>query len=263
MKQPKARPKVYLAFPGYSPEANMEAMHAVEKDVTRGQHFDIRGRTSQKSLLANNFNRHYVRALNDPTCTHYAQLHTDLAPQAFWLDILWKEKIAARADYIAAVVPLKGDTGTTSTAIGIPDSFWYRRRLTLKEIWRLPETFSIEDVVAAGLAPAGTHLLANSGCILCDLLKPWNRETHPVRSGGPGPALKVFWTIADCIFQHPDGRFEAAVVPEDWMFSRMLAENGAKVVCTRKVVVKHWGWKAFDNASPWGQETDETPPDDD
>jgi hypothetical protein len=157
------------------------------------------------------------------------------------------------ADLFSVVVPIKGRHGLTSTAIGDPANPWRPiRRLTLREVFRLPETFSIHDCIAAGFAAPGQQLWVNTGCSLAYLRRDW---ATAVDSHG---YLRVFFTIQDRI--HWDGnagRVETA--PEDWNYSRMIANEGGRVFATRKVKLCHAsGEEFYPNDHPWGDwETDE------
>jgi hypothetical protein len=61
------------------------------------------------------------------------------------------------------------------------------------------------------------------------------------------------------IIQHPDGRFEAVCMSEDWLMSREANARGAKLLATREIKVTHWGQAEFPNSQAWGsRERDET-----
>jgi len=202
------------------------------------------------SLLGLQFNTLWCRARNfarrDPRVAYFCMLHADIEPLApFWLDVLIEELEKHDADMISAVVPIKGHEGLTSTAISDPADPWLpRRRLTMREVFRLPETFSEDDVRAVlGAEEVGPGcLLANTGCMVLRLDRPW--------------ADQVLFTIRDRIVQLPDGDFTCEVEPEDWRLSRTLAEAGCRVLATRKVPVHHHGHGTFTSEEPWGDEDD-------
>jgi len=243
-------PTVFIAMPVYDGTAQTGAVAAMFATATDGRRFKAAGMSRARSLLAKNMNNHYVAALNARAqgVTRFAMLHGDTVPQPGWLDILWDEMEATGADLVSAVSPLKDVRGLTSTAVGVPDILWApRRRLSMHEIYeKLPETFGIEDLVKAKLAEPGDELLANTGCCLVDIRRPWV-DRRNARGG-----LRVFFTITDAIFPLPDGTYKEAVASEDWNFSRFLAAEGGRVVATRKVKLRHYGALAFDNFGPWG-----------
>ena len=193
----------------------------------------------QASLLCHNFNRLWCEALNlrvQPNVprrpTHFAMLHADLAPDPGWLDVLYDELERTGADVISVVNAIKDHRGLTST--GLMNRTTGRiRRLTMSEIMRFPETFD-----AAGCGHPDKILAVNTGCWLARLDRPWVDDF-------PG------FTILDGVQRIGEQRI-AAVLSEDWHASRWWADNGVKVVATRKVVTAHYGGFAFRNDSAWG-----------
>lgn len=190
------------------------------------------------SLLAHNHNLLWCGALNGFAAgelTHFACQHSDVEPEAGWLDVLLAELDATGLDVLGVPVPLKDERGLTSTAVARADGDPWRvqRRLTLTEIHTLPETFTSDDV--------GGPLLLNTGLWVAKLGE-WSQ--------------RCWFTINDGIAQDPQGVWTALVEPEDWFFSRRLHELGVKVGCTRKVKLAHRGPVPFTNARPWGQATD-------
>ena len=173
-------------------------------------------------------------------------LHADVEPQMpFWLDVLLHELENNKADMVSAVVPIKTRQGLTSTAIG--DSFdpWCPvRRLTMKEVFELPETFSAADVRTllgpdkVGFGP----LLVNTGCFVLRLDQEWSE--------------RVFFTIRDRLVKLPDGTIAPEVEPEDWHLSRLLDRSGCRVLATRKVPLWHHGTSQYSNDEAWGDESD-------
>lgn len=188
------------------------------------------------SLLAHAFNCLWCVALNmraDKGITHFAMQHADLAPEVHWVNRLLEEMNATGADLVSAVVPIKSTHGVTSTAICSGDPYEVERRLTMREVMKLPATFDAESVGYPDRA-----LLVNSGCFLVDFTKPW--------------VEKVRFQISNEIRRGPDGSFQPRVNPEDWDFSRQVHRFGGKVVATRKVKIDHYGRHGFGNHSAWG-----------
>jgi hypothetical protein len=195
---------------------------------------------STNSILPENFNSHLCAAVNmdDPKCTHFAMLHGDIEPQPGWLDILFDELWASKADVVSAVVPFKSMKGLTSTAIGerLPNGRPKHTKLTMADVAKLPETFGIEDTPWPD-----KQLWVNSGCMLFSIESPWVKEF--LRSGGFGFETWV---------EEHEGRFISQAFSEDWRMSAWCAENGVKCVATRKVQLNHWGCHAFGNVGSWG-----------
>ena len=200
------------------------------------------------SNLAMGFNRALCFALNlkaKGLCTHFAMLHADIQPDPFWLDTLWDEMQATNAHWIAAASPIKDCHGTTSTAIGHQDCWNPWARITMHELHELPETFSIDDL-GDQAAQLGYHLLLNTGCMLIDL-----RPEYWDRVGDRGELAPHFDIRNRIVFVPGDG-WQAQTETEDWMLSRILHGFGARLFCTRKVKVKHYGQLPFSSAMPWG-----------
>jgi hypothetical protein len=178
--------------------------------------------------------------------THFAMLHDDIIPDEGWLDILMDGLIAMDADLCAAVVPIKDFFGLTSTAIDDPTDLHHpygvERRITMAELDALPDIFT-----AADCGYPDRFLLANTGCWVCRLDQPWNRETDE------RGYLKAFFTIKDNIWKQDNGRWVNGVAPEDWNFSRALGAMGAKVVCTKRILLEHYGKIGYNSKdTSWG-----------
>jgi hypothetical protein len=189
------------------------------------------------SLLDHCFNRIWAKALDmrdQLDCTDLAIIHSDIGTDPGWLDILHKER--GDADMCSAVVPIKNSCGLTSTALNTGD-LWLPRRLVMKEVMAMPETFASEDV--------GYPLLLNTGLCVINLTRPW--------------ADQVCFDSLKRIVKKQDGTRVAQCVSEDWFFSNALNELGCKLVATRKVTVAHHGEREFTNNHPWGLwKTDDT-----
>lgn len=224
--------KIYLGIPTYNRLVEAKAFESI---FFAGKQGVAHYKCESLSLLAYSFNRLYCYALNmrkSHGITHFLLLHADIVPvdPQTWVNTLKEEMLAHDADILSAVVPLKGPTGVTSTAIdkACEENPWAVRRYTMKEVMELPETFT---------DPA---LLVNSGCMLIDITKDW--------------ADKLYFTINDKITQKPDGTFMAHVESEDWGFSRQARKLGAKLYATRKIELSHVGSNDFMNNSGWGSE---------
>lgn len=209
--------------------------------------------------------------------THVAMLHNDVCPEAGWLDVMMEELLRSGADLLSAVIPIKDTLGLSSTAIDSDHNpFEVRRRLTMTEVYRLPETFGIEDVPGYGDRPWGDkrgearnrlngrcdelhrerqpyRLLVNTGCFIMDCTKPWFREENA------DGTLVLTMTSPDRICRRKSGQWEAQHSPSDWRFSRDVARLGGKVMATRKLKLLHIGLLPYTNQTPWGEwETDQS-----
>lgn len=191
----------------------------------------------QGSLLASNFNRLWCHALNKVhrggRVDYFAMLHDDIGAPDWWLDTLIDELEARDLDVLGVVVPIKDINGLTSIALEHPDRNPWRPlcRLTMHEIFQLPETFTSEDV--------GHPILLNTGCWVCRFDPEWARKVH--------------FTINDrIVFDTVNNVYRPEVEPEDWFFGRLCHELGLKIGATRKVHVSHRGEVDFHNTHAWG-----------
>lgn len=227
-----ARPKVVVAMPHYGPmePAVAKAFYLNSSRACQVAHADCTA-----SLLANSFNNLWLTALNmrEQGFQYFAMLHADILPGNGWVDTLHAELSRLNADIVSAVVPIKDGRGVTSTAIDDPADPWEPlKRLTMREVMQLPETFTAED---AGFP--GHRLLLNTGCWIADMTRDW--------------AEHVKFTIRDRILRE-GGTVKAQTIPEDWSFSRQVQDQGGKVFATRKVELAHIGKAYYGNTQPWG-----------
>ncbi len=195
----------------------------------------VRREHAEGSLLAANMNRLWCTALNDARHSgldYSAMQHADVQAEDWWLDTLVGELEAHSLDVLSVVIPIKDGTGKTSTAVARHDGDPWKpfARLTLTEVYRLPETFTSEDL--------GYPLLVNTGLWVCRFREDWARH--------------VYFTINDRILLGANGRYGHQVEPEDWFVSRRFHELGLRVGATRKVAVGHRGPAIFDNTGPHG-----------
>lgn len=201
----------------------------------------LAGSVSQCSLLPDAFNALLVAAMNmrkQVGITHFAMLHGDVVPQEHWLDVLFEEMAATEADAISAVIPIKSHQGLTSTAIGdVVNGHLAWKKLTLRDVFKLPETFTINDTPWADKI-----LLINTGCLLINLQGDWVRDW--VLGGG--------FRLESRIDEVEPGEFLATTSPEDWLMSYDMHRLGCKVAATRKVGLNHDGHFNYTNRMAWG-----------
>lgn len=242
------KPLVALAMPTYGSKACFQAVQAYDLFPTSGGCNIVR-LNAQSSFLTKNFNRLLAAAL-DLRCmdvTHFAMIHDDLAPVGHgWLDLLLAEMRNVGAVMISAAAAIKSDEGLTSVAVaddlGDP---WHCRRLTLKELHDLPETFSAADV--------GGPLLLNTGLWVIDLQADF---WHLFDEDG---CQTVCFDVKNRITKDPrTGERRAEAIPEDWLFSQTLNRLGIPIAATRKVVTVHHGEQTYSTETVWGKwETDQ------
>jgi hypothetical protein len=232
--------KVFLAFPCHG-TVYFEAVQAAYS-ACRETPFALY--RSEDSRLPHNFNKLWCVALNSRKqhgWTHFAMLHSDVAPERHWLDMLIDEQERLGVDVLAAVIPIKDTRGLTSTGVWNPETGQVRR-LTMAEVMQLPETFTaseVADLLQPGLdVRVDMPLLMNSGCFVCRFTTQWPE--------------RVVWRFVDEIVRHGDQRFEARTMSEDWDMSRQMAQLGVKVAVTRKVLLVHYGSTGWSNAKAWG-----------
>lgn len=205
----------------------------------------------QGSLLASNFNQLWCYALNlvhsGQRVDYFAMLHDDVGPEDFWLDKLIDELEAKQLDVLGVVVPIKDTRGMTSMALHREGDNWMAlTRLSMHDVYELPETFTSDDL--------GHPLLLNTGCWVCKFDSAWARMVH--------------FEINDrIVFNRAANRYQAQTEPEDWHFSRQLHEIGKgpsdhlrplRIGATRKIAVNHLGEMNFTNTRPWGSQTFDT-----
>lgn len=187
------------------------------------------------SLLNHAFNTAWIHVHNfiadGHALTHLAILHDDIEPPPCWLDVLKDEMDATGTDMISAAVPIKTEHGTLSMA-KYHDDIWDMERFTLRQLARMPETFTQDDVPG--------NLLLNTGCCLIRLRDPWLSN----------PAGFAF-ECRDRIVKER-GRWKAETLSEDWLFSDKIRRAGGKLAATRKVALAHEGEKDYRNDKPWG-----------
>ncbi len=232
-KAAHTKPVVALCMPRRGASCSFGASEGFHLAPTHGACEVVRMWTAN-SILDHTFNRLWSMSLNlrAKGVTHFAMIHDDICPPHGWLDVLLAELFRTRADVVSAVVPIKSHDGLTSTAIETAD-VWLPRRLTMHEVYDLPETFGDDE--------AGGELLLNSGRWVCDLRKPWVDEPEPL----------VFQTL-NRIVRDDKGEWQAQVRSEDWEFSRAARARGAKLCATRKVTPGHDGEMEYPSSHPWG-----------
>jgi GT2 family glycosyltransferase len=207
----------------------------------------------QTSLLASACNFLWCTALNGRQAYNFkwfVLLHADIVPEEWFVDKLIAIAEQHDADLLSAIVPIKEQSGVTSTAISGPDEFIRTTRLTMKQINHpdMPETFTVREASEFLLqkhdinVPADSKLLVNTGCMVARLDREW--------------CSQVNFTIRDRVVQELGGIYTSQVEPEDWYFSRRVAECGGKVMATRAIKTQHIGSIPYLSNKVWGDDVD-------
>jgi len=227
--------RIVLGMPGYgrqSAGAGRSFWHAC-RDMSRVWNYYQCG-----SLLASNFNQLWCLALNlshaGERVDYFAMLHDDVSADDYWLDTMIAELEDNHLDILGAVVPIKDTRGMTSLALDGDDNWLPFARLSMHDIYELPETFTSADL-------ANKPLLINTGCFVVKWNQDWCRQ--------------VRFEINDrIVFNRACNRYQAQTEPEDWYFSRLCHEIGLRIGATRKVAIRHQGDMEFSNTMPWGSQ---------
>ena len=206
--------------------------------VYPSKNFRVLNGEPESSLITHNCNLIWVALLNlrrERNIVCAAMIHADVCPEPLWVDKLFSESESVGADVIAAVIPFRCPKGLTSTGIGDPNRPYLSRRLTLKEVFERPVTWTEEN------------LLVNTGLVLFRIGQKDHRANWEER---------VHWRQSDRIIRRPDGTWKAVCRSEDWDFSQQCRDQGLTVYATRAVRLWH-GDRSWTNAEPWGEyETD-------
>ena len=226
----RPRLKLFLALPNYGHQRH-NTVQILKAFVGPRPFAEVYPEEQCLSLLAYAFNTLWVHALAERKngLTHFLLLHADIVPyDDDWLSQLYHEMERVGAQVLAAVSPLKGPSGLTSTALdGTP-----LRRFTMTEIMAQPETFTHPD------------LLINTGMLLVDMRADWVEQ--------------IAFTIKDGISKNPDGSYTVLCASEDWDFSRQARRLGVQLWATRKVRLCHVGQGYFPNFQEWGTEASDS-----
>jgi hypothetical protein len=220
------RPRVAVVMPRYG-AVELGAATSYASPCGDGQPFDVvTWMDAGGSMTPHAFNQLWAGALDARDAgelSHLAMIHADVCPRNSWLDTLWREMHAVKADVISAVVAIKSIHRDTSTAIGDADDPWrINRKVRVIDYHGHPTTFTAADVCDPGEA-----LLINTGLMLIDLQRDW----------WDGFA----WQWHTRIGRRDDGTRRAEIRTEDYEMSRYVQANGGTVAATWAVEVDHIG----------------------
>jgi hypothetical protein len=245
-------PRVFIGCPTHDGRIHDGCAKFFYQNNSR-QH-TVEGAVATFSLITFNCNVLWAVALNRHEAGQadwFAMIHSDIEPEAFWIDKLIAEADRHSADIMTAVVPIKNESGLTSTAVSHPsDDCRAYFRLTTSQVLHpnFPVTFDLDLAVDAlrklpdQLAfdpPLPAHLLCNTGCMVCRLGGAWCDPN------------KVFFDEVTS-FHRLNGQWTPIIRSEDWFFTAKAAQHGAKVMATTSLKLRHHGVTAFRSDQAWG-----------
>lgn len=214
------------------------------------------------SALCYNFNSMWCEMLNTRKqhgITHFCMLHSDIAViQPRWLDLLMEEMGRSSADVLSVVVPLKDSKGLTSTAVFDQQKGIVEKRLTIREVEKLPQTFTMHDIRQAQLwddEEQQCMLVVNTGLMLVQV----GNMTEDGEYVAHDWCEKVCFRMEDSILKVTDTTkntvtFMPRVITEDWLFSiDVQRKHGLSVMGTTVLKVEHMGRYGYPNYGSWGQ----------
>lgn len=243
---PESKPlHLFIALPHRNRQPDPKTLARIaEHAIAEQRRCKVTVRMSGHSVLTLNFNGLLALALNEVVadgCTHFAMLHDDVFPDAGWATTLLGELDTYALDMVSAVVPIKNDKGLSSTGTDTVGDPWAVRRISMREIFTLPKTFTAADVP---WRQCEAPLLVNSGCWVMKLDQPWIQ----------GLAFRQTDRLAYDVVKK---RYFPQSISEDWDWSRQMHGRGARIGATRKVGLIHERAE-YHNRAPWGAwETDE------
>jgi hypothetical protein len=187
--------------------------------------------------------------------TYFAMLHSDVTPEPWWVDTLIEQAELHGADFVSALVAVKNLSGAYSTGISTSDGERHFRRLSRRQVQHpdFPTTFGIEEAATAlerlpeplriPEVPRGGFLLANTGCMVCRVDRPW--------------AEHVVFNSVTVIEKFKGGVVKPYTFSEDWYFTRGIAQHGGRVMATKTVATSHMGTMHYASEGDWGQDQDD------
>lgn len=238
--------RVYLCQP-YCGQIEPEAMEArLCCDEGRDDLQVDRPRISS-SALVHNFNLGVATCKNGGVgdrkrpYDYFAMIHSDMAAEPGWLGVLIDEMDKHDLDMIHAVAPLKDARGMSSTAMAYSmEPYGRKRKLSIREAFSLPETFTLADVKEK-IDPDAQVFLPNPGCMVMRVGK-WFYDW---------PGFET-WSKVD---KH-EGQYRSHFVSEDYVFGYYAAEHNLKLGATTRVRTHHFGRCDYSTVTAWGMETD-------
>jgi hypothetical protein len=267
--KPEKRLNIAMAMPRYglvNREADMAAMTGAFHTPGTICHII----NSFSSCTPHQFNQCWTHCMNEvDKFDYFCMLHSDVEPLPTvdpydrgkivpWLTAMIEEMEKGSYDVIHSVAAIKDGNGLTSTGIGSGLNAWpTMRRVTLKELTALPETFDAKqylDLFGRDRWPAGSPevMLCNTGCMIVKV-GDWCRRFHGFRFITvivvfSEDGKKLLGSLADAKFADEwDGKGNLVPYfwPEDWDFGQWCHSRGKKVGATIRVRTNHYGSAPF------------------
>lgn len=210
------------------------------------------------SLLAKNFNLLFINAIKlgfDFFILHHADIgvvgRLTRADNLSWLDTMVNRVQQYKLAALSVVSPIKSDNGLTSSGLEmVKDDPWSLRRVTMKELDRLPTQIITRGdmckVFDADCNTAGA-LLINTGVLIMDI-----RDRGGVWREKQWPGFGIY----DEISWNTKGIPESFTIPEDWAASSWMHNNNVPYACTKEILITHIGSKNYLNHGNWGDPSD-------
>ena len=226
--------KVFLAMPTHDGRINSGSAQSLY--ANNSQVHDVYIKVGTISLLNYNMNKLWADALNmheeHPDMKWFAMLHSDVYSEPYWIDKLIEIAEKYQIDMLSAAVAIKDDSGDTSTGISNPQNdHWNLKRISIDQIQLFERDMKVP--LSAMAFDYNQILLANTGCMICRIDKPWSSE--------------VLFKTEERLHRNGLGHWEAFCDSEDWNFSRQVHDRGGIVAVTSAVKTWHVGRKVFAN----------------
>lgn len=233
--EPYVKPKVLMCAPVYGNVSPKMAVHFHKPIVSYDSVHIVKGWWPKSSVLPTAFGECLCEALDmhdEDQCDLLVMVHGDVAPAIGFVDMLHGLMWEHGAHIMSAVVPIKHQSGRTSTAFGKRGDRWkVHRSVWLHDRPSMPETFGQE------VCGPDEVLLVNTGCMMIDI-------RHP------------FWQTFCFQFHHRmvtdvslGGKKKRRIDErtEDYEMSHDAYEAGLKVMATWKVPLTHEGGGSWSN----------------
>lgn len=197
------RPLIWCGIPAARAYIRAELHCWLLHQVTHQKDWNFRHSIEISSLLTWNCNRALQTARHN-RADYFLMIHTDVVPEDNAIDKMLDIMSGSQCDVLSVALPLRHMPSESSAAMQTSDGM---RRLRLEEI-------------GSGIyCPPTSKLRINTGLIMIDL--------HTRARG-------IVWTSAD----HVDDTGHVWNIPEDWLMSIWLEEQGIKFGTT--CAVKAW-----------------------
>src|SRR6185369_15663806 len=119
--------RVLVYMPTYDGRCHVGAAFALVYASTADNGIEVVARTQGGSILTSVFNAGWAMAQDAYAAGKidaFAMIHSDVTAPQGWLDVLEARRVAAGVDLISAVIPIKDETGKTSTAVDDTGDPW-------------------------------------------------------------------------------------------------------------------------------------------